>query len=69
MVIFSIDPPPMAKIAKKCLLIIKARQDTREPGFPTGVHNEVVFMEMAKPVLDNLYNVCSVSLPSNFFLI
>jgi len=59
MINFQIDPPPMNKIARKCLLIIKARQDTREHGFPTGIQNEVVFMEMNKPVLDNLFNVCS----------
>ena len=61
MVHFLTMPPEINKISRKALLVIKARVDTREAGFPTGVQNEVVFMEMNKPILDNLYNVCSVS--------
>lgn len=61
MILVTSTPPDMAKVNRKALIVIKARQDTREPGFPTGVQNEVVFMEMNKPVLDNLHNVCSVS--------
>jgi hypothetical protein len=54
----TVEPPPQATIKKKALLVIKARPDTKEPGFPTGVANEVVFMEMTKPILDNLFNTC-----------
>lgn len=58
---FTVEPPPQANIKRKALLVIKARPDTKEPGFPTGVANEVVFMEMTKPILDNLFNTCQVS--------
>lgn len=67
MVLFSTQAPEMTKVTRKALIVIKARQDTREPGFPNGVQNEIVFMEMNKPVLDNLHNVCSVSLNAHFF--
>jgi hypothetical protein len=58
---FSIEPPAQAAIKKKALIVIKARPDTKDTGFPSGIANEVVFMEMTRPILDNLYNVCSVS--------
>ncbi len=58
---FSIEPPAQAVIKKKALIVIKARPETKDPGFPGGIANEVVFMEMTRPILDNLYNVCSVS--------
>lgn len=59
MVHFLSMPPEINKISRKALLVIKARVDTREAAFPGGVQNEVVFMEMNKPILDNLYNLCS----------
>jgi hypothetical protein len=62
---FSIEPPALANIKKKFLLVIKARPETKEPGFPTGIANEVVFMEMNKPILESLHNTCQViKLPS-----
>jgi dynein heavy chain len=39
-------------------LIIKARPETKEPGFPSGIEKEVVFMELNRPILENLYNTC-----------
>lgn len=53
--------PPQADAFKqfKGLLIVKARPETREPGFPSGIENEVVFMELTKPILSNLYDTCS----------
>ena len=52
-------PKPKDIKGNKGVIIVKAReeQETDEPGFPTGIDKEVVFMEIAKPVLDNLYSV------------
>ena len=52
-------PKPKDIKGNKAIIIVKAReeQETDEPGFPTGIDKEVVFMELAKPVLDNLYSV------------
>ncbi len=61
MITLTVDPPPQDKIKKKALLAIKARPETKEAGFPTGIQNEVVFMEMTKPILENLFNTCQVS--------
>lgn len=58
---FFVEPPPVANIKKKSLLIIKSRAETKEPGFPTGIDKEIVFMEINRPILDNLYNTCTVS--------
>jgi len=55
---FTVEPPPQAVIKKKALIVIKARPETKEPGFPTGVANEIVFMEMTRPILENLFNTC-----------
>jgi hypothetical protein len=64
----TVEPPPQANIKLKALLVIKARPEQKgEPGFPTGVANEIVFMEMTKPILDNLFNTCQVSLPPPSF--
>jgi len=57
----SIEPPALANIKKKFLLVIKARPETKEAGFPSGIEKEVVFMEMNKPILENLHNTCQVS--------
>jgi dynein heavy chain len=56
---FFVEPPPVANIKKKSLLIIKSRAETKEPGFPTGIDKEIVFMEINRPILDNLYNTCT----------
>jgi hypothetical protein len=57
---FTVEPPAQALIKRKALLVIKARPETKEPLFPTGIANEVVFMEMTKPILENLFNTCQV---------
>ena len=59
--------PSAAQIkAPKAIIIVKAREEkeTEEGGFPTGIDKEVVFMEINKPILENLYNICQVSLSS-----
>jgi dynein heavy chain len=55
---FMLDPPAPSDIKRKALLIIKARPETKEPGFPGGIEKEVVFMELNRPILENLYNTC-----------
>ena len=62
--VFTADMPSPAQIkAPKAIIIVKAREekDTEEGGFPTGIDKEVVFMEINKPILENLYNICQVS--------
>lgn len=61
---FTVEPPAQSAIKKKALLVIKARPETKEPGFPNGIANEVVFMELTKPILENLYNTCQVRINS-----
>jgi len=56
----STQVPDPEQIKKKCLICVKARAETDEPGFETGIANEVVFMEINKPVLNNLYSSCQV---------
>ena len=64
----SMAPDPKS-IKKKSLLVIKARQesdavdeeDAVNANFPTGIANEVVFMEITGKMLQNLYGTCSVS--------
>ena len=60
-------PPDPKAIKKKALLLIKARQERDEDDddpnnfFPTGIENEVVFMELTGKTLSNLYASCQVS--------
>lgn len=56
----STQVPEPENIKKKCLICVKARAESDEPGFETGIANEVVFMEINKPVLNNLYSSCQV---------
>jgi len=62
-------PPPPSSIKMKCIMIVKAREElsdddiAAEIKFPTGIENEVVFMEINRPVLENLYASCQVSPP------
>jgi hypothetical protein len=58
MLSFTVEPPAQSTIKKKALLVIKARPETKEAGFPTGIMNEVVFMELNRPILENLYQTC-----------
>ena len=52
-------PGPANIKGTKAVIIVKAREesDSDEAGFPTGIDKEIVFMELSKPVLENLYNV------------
>ena len=65
-------PPDPKTVKRKALLLIKARNETEadddESGefFPTGIANEVVFMEITGKTLGNLYSSCQVSL--SFYL-
>ena len=52
---FAVEPPAQSAIKRKALLVIMARPETKEAGFPAGIANEVVFMELNKPILENLY--------------
>ena len=73
MVTMSSYPPDPKTIKRKALLMIKARTevdadvnpDDEDEGaseaFPTGIHNEVVFMEVTGKILSNLYSSCQVS--------
>lgn len=56
----TVEPPVATQIKQKALLVIKARPETKESGFPNGIASEVVFMEINKPILDNLYTTCQV---------
>ena len=62
-------PPDPKNIKRKSLLLIKARQESEpvdeeeaeDNNFPTGIANEVVFMEITGKTLSNLYASCQVS--------
>ena len=55
-------PAPHQIKAPKAIIIVKAREEESDQGgFPTGIDKEVVFMEINKPILENLYNICQVS--------
>lgn len=57
-------PPTPSAIKKKSLMVVKAREDPDqaelEEGnhFPGGIDNEIVFMEINRPVMENLYGTC-----------
>jgi hypothetical protein len=59
---FSVDPPEQKAITKKALVVVKARPESKEAGYPSGVYNEVIFMELTRPILENLYTTCQVRL-------
>ena len=56
-------PAPSGIKGSKAVIVVKAREDndSDEGGFPTGIEKEIVFMELNKPVLENLYNISQVS--------
>lgn len=58
----SCDPPNMEKEGKgkKSILIVKtvAQNDPHGSPFPNGITKDVVFMELNKPILDNLLAIC-----------
>ena len=57
---FATSMPAPSSIKKKCIVVVKARDSTDEPGF-TCIANEIIFMELNRPILDNLYQLCNVS--------
>jgi hypothetical protein len=61
-IIMSCDPPAMEKEGKgkKSILIVKtvAVTDPKGTPFPNGIDKDVVFMELNKPILDNLLAIC-----------
>ena len=74
MISLATSPPDAKNFKKKALLVIKARKEQNEDEFdpndpfPTGIENEVVFMEITSKILGNLYSSCQVSAPSQSFL-
>ena len=52
--------PAPQSIKKKCLVCLKARDSTDEPGFEC-IEKEIIYMEVNRPVLENLYQTCNVS--------
>ena len=57
---FTMDSPNAEGLKQfKGFLVVKGRPETKESGFPTGIENEVIFMELTRPVLNNLYDTCS----------
>lgn len=52
--------PAPQTIKKKCLVCLKARDSTDEPGFAC-IEKEIIYMEVNRPVLENLYQTCNVS--------
>ena len=57
---FMTTMPTPTSIKRKCLVIVKARETTEEPGFEC-IAKEIIFLEINRPVLDNLYQLCHVS--------
>jgi len=59
---FATMPPDPKTIKRKALLCLKARQEIEDIDpdnlFPTGIENEVVFMEITGKLLKNLYDQC-----------
>jgi len=67
MITISAMAPDPKQIKRKALLLLKARQELDEENenpdnfFPTGIANEVVFMEITGKILSNMYSSCQVS--------
>jgi len=57
---FYTEPPTLDKIKRKVLLILRARSKA-EAGAVTmeNIDREVVFMEINRQILENLYLVCN----------
>lgn len=64
MITISAMAPDPKQIKRKALLLLKARQEEENENpdnfFPTGIANEVVFMEITGKILANLYSSCQV---------
>ena len=69
MLTMSCGAPDPKTVKRKALLLIKARKETDDDDaadfFPTGIENEVIFMEITGKLLHNLYSTCQVS-PHSF---
>jgi dynein heavy chain len=50
--------PAPSSIKKKCLICLKARDSTEDPGFAC-IEKEIIYMEVNRPVLENLYQTCN----------
>ena len=61
--LFTTDPPNLEKEqkGKKSILVVKCVANTQEGPFPNGIAKDVVFMELNKPILENLLATCQVS--------
>ena len=64
MITISAMAPDPKQIKRKARLLLKARQEEENENpdnfFPTGIANEVVFMEITGKILANLYSSCQV---------
>jgi len=65
MLMLSTDPPNMEKEGKgkKSILVVKCApkgvdDQMREVPFPNGIAKDIVFMELNKPILENLLATC-----------
>ena len=59
--VFSCDPPNLDKMGKgqKTLLAVKTfAQLPSDKGFPNSISKDIIFMELNKPVLENMLAVC-----------
>lgn len=67
MITFATSPPDPKTIKRKALVLIKARKENEDEDpdpnnmFPSGIENEVIFMEITGKTLSNLYSSCQVS--------
>ena len=67
MLLLSTDPPNMDKEGKgkKSILVVKCSpkgvdEQMRDIPFPNGIQKDIVFMELNKPILENLLATCQV---------
>ena len=67
----STDPPNMDKEGKgkKSILVVKCApkgtdDNQKDVPFPNGIAKDIVFMELNKPILENLLATCQVSIMS-----
>ena len=67
MLMLSTDPPNMDKEGKgkKSMLVVKCcpkgtDDNNKDVTFPNGIQKDIVFMELNKPILENLLATCQV---------
>ena len=61
----SVMPGPGGIKGSKAIIVVKTPKDMEATEFE-NIENEIVFMEINKPVLENLFNLCSVSFTNVF---